>query len=176
MTDQEIILKIREGKENRALVNLYNYQSRVITLVLKFGGTKDDAKDVFQEALLILCKKVKDTSFQLTAKLDTFLYGICLNVWREELKQKGKSNFEIPTEYLIADETDWEALFEKEKKLKKVEEMLYQLGNPCLELLKLFYFQSMRVKEIAKKMGYKSENSVKVQKYKCIERAKKMMN
>ncbi len=176
MTDQEIILKIREGKEHRALVKLYNYQSRVITLVLKFGGTKDDAKDVFQEALLILCKKVKDTSFQLTAKLDTFLYGICLNVWREELKQKGKSNFEIPTEYLIADETDWEALFEKESKLKKVEEMLYQLGNPCLELLKLFYYQSMRVKEIAKKMGYKSENSVKVQKYKCIERAKKMMD
>jgi RNA polymerase sigma factor (sigma-70 family) len=176
MTDQEIISKIREGNEHRALVKLYAYQSRVVTLVGKYGGSKADAQDVFQDALLILCKKVKEETFQLTAKLDTYLYGVCLNIWRNELREKGKTAFSMPEEHQVYDETDWDAIFEKERKLKNVEAVLLKLGEPCLKLLKLFYYESMRIKEIVKAMGYKTENSVKVQKYKCLERAKKMID
>lgn len=175
MTDQEIIKLIEERKEHKALVKLYRYESRVITLTKKYGGTKEDAQDVFQDALLILCKNVWKGDFVLSSKLDTYLYGVCFNLWRTRIKTKKEIKIEMPDEYRLESEDELQELFAKEAKIKQVEKVLKQLGDPCLKLLQLFYYQSMKLKEIMKEMKYKTENTVKVQKYKCMERAKKMI-
>ncbi|MFT5600894.1 MAG: RNA polymerase sigma factor (sigma-70 family) [Flavobacteriales bacterium] len=175
MKDEEIIQLIADRKENRALVKLYRYQGKVTSLIISRGGSKEDGQDIFQDALLILCKKVWEGNFKLTSKLDTYLYSVCYNIWRNQSKDLASSKLtnELPEEFAVDD--DLQLLLQKESKIKQVEEVLQKLGNPCLELLTLFYHSALRVKEIVKKMGYKTENSVKVQKYKCLERAKKMI-
>ncbi|CAG5078326.1 RNA polymerase sigma factor [Parvicella tangerina] len=175
MTDQEIITLIEERREHKALVKLYRYESRVSTLIKKYGGSKEDAQDVFQDALLILCKNVWAGDFKLTSKLDTYLYGVCFNLWRTALKSKKGKEINLPDEYRLEDQNELEALIAKEGKIKQVEEVLKKLGDPCLKLLQLFYYQAKKIKEIMQEMKYKTENTVKVQKYKCIERAKKMI-
>jgi RNA polymerase sigma factor (sigma-70 family) len=175
MTDQEIILLIQDRKEHKALIKLYNYQGKATALVLQYGGSKEDAQDIFQEALLVLCKKVWEGNFVLSSKLDTYVYAICLNILRNELKQKSNKKIHIPDLYQWEDENEFDAIFERERQLVSVEKVLLKVGDPCLKLLKLFYFELKRVKEIVNLMGYKTENSVKVQKFKCIERIKKMM-
>ena len=174
MKDEEIISLMRDKKEHRALVKLYKYQSKVVSLIKSRGGSKEDAQDVFQDALLILCKNVWKGDFVLTAKLDTYLYGVCYNLWRTISKAKGKTITDENLDFPMDDEM--EELLAHELKLKKVEQILQKLGDPCLQLLTLFYYKAKKIKEIVKQMGYKSENSVKVQKYKCMERAKKMIS
>ena len=64
---------------------------------------------------------------------------------------------------------------EKESKIKIAEKVLTELGDKCRELLVLFYSGTMKLKDIAAKMGYTSENSAKNQKYKCLEGAKRKL-
>ncbi len=174
MTDSQIIHLIETRKESRAMQNLYRYQSVVKKMILSKGGTSDDALDIFQEALIILCKKVWKGDFLLTSKLDTYIYGICYNLWRDHLKTSKDNLYkEMTDEYPMDDEL--EMLLEKEEKIIAIEYVLEQIGTACKQLLKLFYFDKKKVKEIVKELGYSSENTVKVQKYKCIERAKKMI-
>lgn len=175
MTDQEIITLIKERKEHKALVKLYRYESRVSALIKKYGGSKEDAQDVFQDALLILCKNVRNGDFKLTSKLDTYLYGVCFNLWRTAMKSKKGVEIDLPEDYRFENQNELEQLIVKEGEIKQVEQVLQKLGEPCLRLLQLFYYQAMKIREIMEEMRYKTENSVKVQKYKCIERAKKMI-
>ena len=48
------------------------------------------------------------------------------------------------------------------------------LGNPCSELIVLFYFQKLSLSRMKEKLGYKSEESIKSQKFKCMERLRKI--
>ena len=172
MTDEKIIELILERKEHKALVKLYRYQGKVEALIQSRGGTKEDARDIFQEALVIFCKKVWEGNFQLTSKLDTFLYSICYNLWRNVKKAP---ETEISDNFQAVSIDGLDELLEKEQKIKKVEFVLQKLGEPCFRLLRMFYYEALKMKEIAKKLGYSSEKTAKAQKYKCIERAKKMI-
>jgi len=174
MTDSQIIHLIETRKESRAMEKLYRYQSVVKKMIISKGGTTDDALDIFQEALIILCKKVWQGNFLLKSKLDTYIYGVCYNLWRDRLKtSKDNLHEEMTEEYPLDDEL--ELLIEKEEKIMAIEHVLKQIGDACKQLLKLFYYDRKKVKDIVKELGYSSENTVKVQKYKCIERAKKMI-
>jgi len=176
MTDEKIIELITQYKEDKALVKLYRYQSVITTLVQKNGGSKEDALDIFQDALIIFCKRIWEGNFKLTSKIDTYLYSICYNLWRNELEKRNRrmasnSNSEMQ----LVDDDHMHELIEKESKIKQIETVLRKIGDPCMKLLKLFYYEALKMKEIAKQLGYKSEQTAKAQKYKCIERAKKMI-
>lgn len=174
MNDEHIIELIKQRKEGKAMLKLYRYQSVVKKMISSKGGSKEDALDIFQEALIILCKRVWQGDFELSSKLDTYIYGICYNLWRDHLKTR-KDNYhkEMTEEYIFDDNFD--ELIEKERKITAIEDALKKIGEACLKLIKLFYYEKKKVKEIVEILNYSSENSVKVQKYKCIERAKKMI-
>lgn len=75
---------------------------------------------------------------------------------------------------LIKDDSELEQLIEKENKLIQVENIVKQISKKCQEIFQMFYFKSMSMTEIAKKIGYKSVQSAKVQKYKCMEQARNL--
>ncbi|MES2593192.1 MAG: sigma-70 family RNA polymerase sigma factor [Bacteroidota bacterium] len=142
-------------------------------MIITNGGNSEDAEDIFQEALVVLCMNVKKPDFVLTSKLSTYIYSICRFMWKDELKKRNKMVFSyIDT---ITDTIDENALtaIQEEEQLKIAESVVKSLGDRCKELLELFYSGKMKLKEIAEKMGYSSENTAKNQKYKCIETAKK---
>ncbi|MBL4703987.1 MAG: sigma-70 family RNA polymerase sigma factor [Flavobacteriales bacterium] len=172
MTDQQIIELIKSRKEGKALTKLYRYQPQIVAMIKSRGGSKDDALDVFQEALIILCKKIWETNFELHSKLDTYLYSVSYYIWKNKAEKdskwvmvEGEAN---PIEIDGMDE-----VLEKEAKINRVEKVLQELGEPCLKLLQLFYYKGLSMQELASKLGYKTVNVAKTQKYKCIERARK---
>ena len=131
MTDEQIIDLISQRKEHKALVKLYKYQGNVEGLITTRGGSKQDARDVFQDALLIFCKKVWEGNFKLTSKIDTYLYSVCYNIWRNELEKRNKKHsFEIDETFELAAEDNLNEAIEKEAKLKSVEAILLKLGEP----------------------------------------------
>ncbi|MGZ4115910.1 MAG: RNA polymerase sigma factor, partial [Bacteroidia bacterium] len=69
-------------------------------------------------------------------------------------------------------ESEFITEIEAEGQFKLAEKVISELGERCKELLILFYFHSKKLKDIASKMGYNSENTAKNQKYKCLEAAK----
>jgi DNA-directed RNA polymerase specialized sigma24 family protein len=64
---------------------------------------------------------------------------------------------------------------EKEEVYAMLESALQELGEPCKTLLTLSYYKNYSTDEIASALNYKSTDSAKTQKYKCLVRLKKIV-
>src|ERR1700759_1296662 len=108
-TDNEVILGILNNSES-ALRKLYTaYFPMVLQLIINNSGDEDDAKDIYQEAIIILYNKVKAGNFELSSKLKTYIYSICRRLWLKRLSQMNKygGNIKDFEEYLsVDDETE----------------------------------------------------------------------
>ena len=173
MTDQEIIELLRNNRNDKAFFALYKHFPLVRKMIISKGGKSEDAEDIYQEALIVLCRKVTQPKFKLTAQLSTYLYSVCRFMWNDELKKRGKQNLVVFDDSIDkAEEDSLNEILEEESQNKIAEKIINELGDRCKELLLLFYSGTMKLKDIALKMGYSSENTAKNQKYKCLENAK----
>lgn len=173
MTDQQIIQLLRTNQTDKALNSLYKHFPMMRKLILSKGGSKEDAEDVFQEALVIFCRKAKEYDFVLTAQLSSYLFSVCNFLWLEEVRKKRPHvSIDVDTALLKTENEDPGKLVEEDRRVKQAEKVLNELGERCRELLLLFYNGGLRLKDIASKMGYSSEATAKNQKYKCLEAAK----
>lgn len=173
MSDQQIIELLKNGRYERPFRKLYEYFPAVKKLILSKGGKIEDAEDIFQDALIVLCKKISEQDFRLEAKLNTYLYSVCRYMWKDELKKREKLSFtNFDSGLNNIDESDLHEALENESRHKLAEKIISGLGERCRDLLKLFYFDSLSIKAIAAKMGYSSENTTKIQKFKCLKTAK----
>ncbi|TAE46960.1 MAG: RNA polymerase subunit sigma, partial [Cytophagales bacterium] len=94
MTDNQILQKIQDGDEN-ALEYLYKKNYKMMTrLITNNNGTEDEAKDIYQETIVVFWQKAKQKEFVLTSKISTYLYSVCQNLWRKELERKSKLSHE----------------------------------------------------------------------------------
>src|SRR5699024_682949 len=124
MKDSEILAKI-EGGDERALDYLYKkYYRMMVKLVISNNGSEEEAKDIYQEALIVFWQKAASGNFTLTSKISTYLYSICLNLWRKELDRKSK---------LGNEEKDGSEYIEDEKKerIRIINECINELGETC---------------------------------------------
>jgi RNA polymerase sigma factor (sigma-70 family) len=172
MKDQQIVEWIRNGKEQKAYQKLYANFSSIRKMIRENGGNKEDAEDIFQEALIIFSRKCDDPSFVLTSTAGTYLFSVSRFLWSDELRRRGKSLVAVAGAVAEDEFNDVENLIHQEEKFKNAENVLNKIGEKCLQLLKYFYLENKSMKEIAKKMELTSEKIAKNQKYKCLERAK----
>lgn len=172
-TDEQLLEGIRKG-DTQAILHLYktSYYS-VEHFVVQNSGSEADAQDIFQEALIVLCEKVSQPHFMLTSSLNTFLYSICRRMWLKRLRDS-KRHLDVDEfrEFIPMDEDDedWEAMEQQRRAMHRAME---QLGSPCKELLKAYYFEHRSMQEIAETFGYTNANNAKTQKYKCLQRLKR---
>lgn len=178
MSDQEIISQLRTGPQHKALVQLYAHLPKVERMVRNHGGTRAEAKDLFQDALIILLGKTKDedvpageAGFSLTCSIGTYLYAICRNKWQEELRRQGRFTQEL--EALADEPQDLGGMLAEEGRFALAERALRSLGGKCLELLQRFYLLKEPLLTIAKSIGLAGEGAAKTRKYKCLEEARK---
>ncbi len=161
-----------KGQTEKAFTKLYKLYPKVEKYILINSGSKEEALDVFQEGLILLYHKTR-TNQNFT--LDGFLIKSCQFLWQNELrKKKVRQGNSEKSETLTQDDSELELLIEKENKLIQVENIVKQISKKCREIFELFYFKSMSMTNIAQKMGYKTVQSAKVQKYKCMEQARNL--
>lgn len=160
MNEKEIFERICKGDE-KALEYLYQKYYRMMTkLVITNSGTEDEARDVYQDALIVFWQKATSGNLVLTSKMSTFIYSICQNLWRKELDRKKRlSNEERDSPVTLDTETA-----EREKILAKC---IDQLGNTCKKVLMYYYFEEMSMQDIAEKLGFANTDTAKTKKYKC---------
>ncbi len=161
MSDEEVIARIKKGDE-RALDFLYKKNYKMMTnMIIKNNGSEDEAKDIYQEALLVIWQKAMSEDFVLTSKISTYLYSVCKNLWRKELELKGKhTNEEDITMSVIID-------MDKKERIEAINRCINDLGETCKAILTYYYFDGMSMAEIAEKMGFANADTSKTKKYKC---------
>lgn len=163
MRDSEILERIEKGDE-KALEFLYKKHYRMmVRLITNNSGTEVEAKDIYQEALVVFWQKAISGNLTLTSKISTYLYSICLNLWRKELDRKSRlSNEEKDGVEFINDD--------QQERVRIVHECIESLGDPCRKILSYYYFDGLSMNDIAEKMNFANTDTAKTKKYKCKKR------
>lgn len=168
MKDQEVIDRIVQGDE-RALDFLYTKNYRMMTkLIIKNSGTEEEAKDVFQEALIVFWQKIIKKELTLTSKISTYLYSVCWNLWRKELDRKKR----LSNEEVEGSETP---NHDSKEQIKAIQECVNSLGETCRKVLSYYYFDGLSMKEVAEKLGFANSDTAKTKKYKCKKELDKLV-
>jgi RNA polymerase sigma factor (sigma-70 family) len=174
-TDREVVLGILNNSED-ALNKLYiGYFPMILQFILNNNGDEDDAKDVYQEGIIVLYNKIKGGEFELSSKLKTYIYSVCRRIWLKKLSQQSKKTNNIADfEDIISTDLDVEDHEQKEEQFDKMQSALLHLGEPCKTIIQDFYLNSLSMQDISEKFGYTNTDNAKTQKYKCMQRLKKL--
>jgi RNA polymerase sigma factor (sigma-70 family) len=173
--DELIVSEIRK-KNEVALRELYktNYPM-IVNLICSNSGTEQEAKDIYQEAVIAFYEKLQEPDFTLTCRIKTYLYAVCRRLWLKRLAGKKRFRGSIPElETFAGIETEIEDIEEKEIKFNKMNAALQGLGEPCKSIIEEFYIKDQSMEAISAKFGYTNADNAKNQKYKCLQRLKKL--
>lgn len=174
--NERILLQGLARNDKKAVETIYkeNY-STVQSLVINNNGTADDAKDIFQEAMIILYEKARSGTFELNCLIKTYVYSVARRLWLKKLQQASRYTGEIGNaEIVVQVEDDIEGHARRDAEFEMMEKAISGLGEPCKSLLEAFYLQKRNMQEIAANFGYTNAENAKTQKYKCLMRLKKI--
>jgi RNA polymerase sigma factor (sigma-70 family) len=165
----DILERIRKG-DSKAFREIYvEFFGMVRYMIVNNSGTEDEAKDVFQEAMVLLYEKSNADDFMLTSSLKTWIYAVCRNKWLKQLEKKKKN-------YRFADFEKFDIVEDMKEEGSAEHDVLRtsmsKLGVGCRKILLLFYYFKKSMEEIAIELNYTNADNAKAQKYKCIQKLK----
>jgi len=175
-SNEQALLKGLAANDSVIIEQLYKENfSTIQAFILANNGSYDDAKDVFQEAMITLYEKAQSGSFVLTCQIKTYVYSVCRRLWLKKLQQMGR--FSQPVDNLeetISVDDDLDQHAKHDAAFAIMDRALKSLGEPCKSLLEGYYLQKMDMQALASEFGYTNADNAKNQKYKCLMRLKKL--
>jgi RNA polymerase sigma factor (sigma-70 family) len=175
LTLGQIIDGIRK-RDNKVLTLIYKELFPVVRYyVMSNGGTQDDAKDVFQESIIVVFKQITLSSFEIKTGFEAYLYGVSRLVWLKILRNRATHDRNImqlsePESFYLPSDN----YIEEELEMRLFRKYFLKLGAECQRVLRLIS-EGLPYEQIAEQLGYKSEKIVRNKKYKCKEALIKMI-
>ncbi len=174
--EEKALLEGLAANDTNAIETIYKENYSIIqAFIVKNNGYPDDARDIFQEAMIVLFEKAKSDSFVLSCQIKTYLYSVCRRLWLKKLQKQNRYNPSIEMiEESVPVEEEIESHEKRNDNFLLMEKALFKIGEPCKSLLEAFYIQKKSMPEIASLFGYTNSDNAKTQKYKCLVRLKKL--
>lgn len=183
VSDDDLLIGLATGSDV-ALTQLYRrYFPMVLHLVINNSGSDDDAKDIYQETLVVLYEKVSTDSLSLNCQLKTYIYSVSKRLWLKQLSKRGRQGIGLNgggSEYFLENELaapvdeDLAVHEARDQQFDLMANSLEKLGEPCRTLLEDFYIRHLSMQQITEKFGYTNADNAKTQKYKCLTRLKRL--
>lgn len=175
ITDEVIISALLGGVDQRELVFKYFYQnsgyrSWVIDYVCSNQGDLASAEDVFQEAVIILDRSIRENKYEGSSSIKTYFFGIAKQYWFNQRRRMNKTiHLEIPDGPDQSLSIEDNLLQEDIRNL--IDDILNKIGEQCKKVLSL-YKLSLSNKEISAELGLSSPELAKKYTYRCREKFK----
>jgi RNA polymerase sigma factor (sigma-70 family) len=172
---EKTLLQGLARNDRKSVETIYkeNY-NMVQSLIINNNGSTDDAKDIFQEAMIVLYEKARSGTFELNCQIKTYVYSVCRRLWLKKLQQASRFSEVTDIESVVPVEDDVDDHARKNTEFEMMDKAIGSLGEPCKSLLEAFYLQKKHMQEIAADFGYTNAENAKTQKYKCLLRLKKI--
>lgn len=172
---QELLLQeIKIHRENSFKIIYKQYYGLVENHVLRNSGNVNDAKDLFQEVMLVLAEKLERDDFVLTAKLKTYVLAIAKNLWLKSLRNTSKQEvFERKHDKYFYEEM--QLSIEKEMSYsQRLKRLFTKMTAHCSRLLDDIYYKAKSILQIQQEYGYSTKHNAQNQKHKCIEQLRNL--
>lgn len=138
------------------------------------SGTRMDAEDVFQDALVVLYKKLSENTLALSGSFKAYLFSVCRHLWLKKLNTKGLCICCEDMDHIMKsdDQLQLEQIARESEKFNLFSRHFHKMSDNDQKVLRLF-MKKVPLAEIASIMGYKSYDYAKVRKYICKEKLRK---
>lgn len=179
MSKDPIIVKLQSSvpKENEeGFLLLYDcLYEKVQAYVLRNRGDETEARDIFQESLLVLYKLAKQGRLAEVENAEAYLYTICRNRWLRYSQSRGKTVEITENHHTIpVDEVTVTRIIDQERQ-QLLDRLLQSLGEVCYKILIYFYYEKKSMKEILDLMPFKTEQVIKNKKSNCLKKMRALL-
>ena len=125
-----------------------------------------EAKDIFQESILIIYEQLKSEKFKGESSIDTNFYTVCKRIWIRQLHKKDKQEqvakgFQEESLMVAEDDSFYSHI--------NLSSMLMKISDTCRAVLTDFYFYNQTMNEIREKYKLGSLGAAKNKKYRCMQ-------
>jgi len=164
-----------------AIEELYkNSFSYCSSFVIQNNGSLSDAKDLFQEAIIVLFNNLRKPEFSLTCEVRTYLYSVVRNLWLKNIHKTSALGIKVSVEdegqhFVDIGDDEIDLKIENEEKYETLKIAIQRIKEDCKNLLMNYYFNKIPLKDIAILMGY-TPQFVKVKKNRCMASLKSKVN
>lgn len=173
--DQKLQQRLRRD-DKKVLEKIYVlYKEEFVNYGFRYGLEREDLTDVYQDAIIAMHQNFVLKQTVLTnSTVKTYLFGIGKHKIFDRLKalKKVYKTFEEKDSYEDVNLLETEPT--KEQKL--LAKYFGHLSESCQDILKMFYYRNLTVKEMVKLSHYKDENTVKSHKSRCLKGLKKLIH
>lgn len=163
LTNQEIVpaVQMREALFTDLYKRCFPAAARYVS---RMGGDLEQARDVFQDALLAYYEKSRQGRLKLETSEKAYIMGIVKHLWLKRYRESKTLAWKS-----AADVAQEEAL---RPSSVRILHYLEAAGQKCMELLRAFYYEKTGMEEIAGHFGFSGVRSATVQKFKCLEKVR----
>lgn len=178
LTDAEIIKAIITGglARKKVLEDFFKREKLkkiIIKQVSGMGGSANDADDVFQEAMIIFDRNIRDKKFKEKSSLETYFVSIAKWYWLSQRRKLGRETELNPNTHDSELESHENSMFKKDRR-QLLDQALQQLGKRC-QLILTLWGENFSMKEIATQADLMKDNNpdevrAKKEAYRCRKR------
>lgn len=170
--------------DSRKIDELYkNYFPLAMKIIASTNGTRNDAHDIFQEAIVALLEKaiIEGACFLEKASLKTYIFVLCRNHWTKYLRTRKKiiSQDVIKDELVVLmsiNETELNTVaneIENYEMQKSIQKALESMDTTCRQLLEQ-YAEGKKHKEIGDFLNIKI-NEVGTYIQRCLKKVRLLL-
>ena len=178
-SDAEILEALADPRRvNEAIRSIYSRHYGTLSSFVKNNrGTDDDAQDIFQEVVISFVRLVEQSRFRGESAIGTFLYALNRNMWLNELKRRGRA-VKREERFEVAKAKDVDSIdraIENRESHRLLLEAVAELGESCKNILMMFYYENLSMKDIAASTHFENEQVVRNKKYKCLKKLEALL-
>ena len=177
--EKDIPLLIKNGKENEVIALLYKtIFPKVKNYIVKQNGRREDAYDIFQDAILYFYKQVIDGTFNDKYTVYGYLYKISINRWLNKIKKDHRLQLyaEFPEDFEAqSNPSGFDELILAMNNKVILDKILLMVGEKCKEILNYSICYNFMIEDIMVRMGFVSEAATKMQVKRCKEKLYKVV-
>lgn len=175
--DSKLIDLIRNGDDRKAMPILYKkVLPQLKNYILRTGGSKDDAFDVFHDALMVFYEQVMKGEYNTKYNVYGFLYRIGVFRWINKLKKdKGIVHYDEMPEFQAEESSTNYDQNEPSRNQNLLQKLFAPIGEKCIELLNYTIYSDLLMEDVMVRMEFSSVEAVRMQQMRCKQKLIKEM-
>lgn len=156
MVAEKLLIKsLKKGKEEAYRQIVEDYGTKLLKTCYLILKDREEAEDVVQETFIKVFQKMK--TFREESGLYTWIYTIALNLSRDRLRRK---QYMLTLEDELIGDVDVQSHVEINIDKEVLKKEIFELNSLYREVLVLFYFEDLSIKEISNLLNEK-EGTIK---------------